>query len=188
MPTFLWESHSTYDILNTVNCLPQTMQNITLTVPQGTLLFNHSDPHLVCRATRWTDIAAFFLGNYISHAATVKSRPGELVAVSLAMQYFALIFPTVGVGRGIEAIVAWTVYYNLRKRPLYAAARAGALCMVVRDNDWAPKPGLTHNVSYALLSKDDARTQQPFFRLRNQQSEEVIELQQSEEEIELQQA
>ncbi|KAF7597203.1 hypothetical protein BBP40_009543 [Aspergillus hancockii] len=131
------------------------MENITLTVPQGTRIFNHSDPSLVCRSTRWTDIGAFFLGNYVAHAATVKSRPGELLVTSLFAQCLALIFPTVGVGRGIEAMTAWTAWYNFRKRLLYAAARAGALCMVIRDYDWEPEPSLAHDVSYALLSYDD---------------------------------
>src|SRR2546423_328016 len=52
-----------------------TLENITITVPNGTT--DHGDPHLLCLPAKWSDIALFFFGNYLAHAATVKSLPGE---------------------------------------------------------------------------------------------------------------
>jgi hypothetical protein len=49
--------------------------NETATVPTNDS--NHGDPNLLCRPSRWTDIATFFLGNYIAHAATIMTIPGE---------------------------------------------------------------------------------------------------------------
>ncbi len=68
------------------------LQNITITVPIGTT--NHSDPRLLCTPTKWTDIVVFFLGNYVAHAATVKSLPGEPMLSVLFAGSAALLFPT----------------------------------------------------------------------------------------------
>jgi len=51
------------------------LENITVTVPVGTN--NHRDPHLLCTLSTWTDIASFFLANYMAHAATIRSVPGN---------------------------------------------------------------------------------------------------------------
>jgi len=46
------------------------MENITIVVPAGSR--DHSNPKLLSTPTQWTDIATFFLANYVAHAATVK--------------------------------------------------------------------------------------------------------------------
>jgi hypothetical protein len=52
-----------------------TPSNNTISLPEG--FTNHDDPNLLCMPPSWTDLAIFFLGNYVAHAATVVSRPGE---------------------------------------------------------------------------------------------------------------
>ena len=145
---------------------PET-QDITLTVPFGTTIINHSDPHLVCRPSRWTDIAAFYLGNYVAHVATVRSTPGELLPSLIWTLYCVLITPTVGVGRGLDAIRSFTVYHVLKRDYLRAATRAGALCMVIRDMDWKPSAGHIHELSYSILPPEDVAQQGDRFEISN---------------------
>ena len=47
----------------------------------------------------------------------------------------ALLFPAAGVSRGLTTIIRFAI---LQKTPLQTAARAGALCMVVRTKEWEP--------------------------------------------------
>jgi hypothetical protein len=112
---------------------PQIMStvyyNITIPVPSGTT--NHGDPNLLCRPSNWSSIAYFFLANYITHAATVLLFPGELPFHYAVGVLLALLFPTSGCfRRGLNAIVRFA---NLEGDDLTKAARAGALCMVIRD-------------------------------------------------------
>jgi hypothetical protein len=74
------------------------LKNITLTVPDGTS--TDGDPNLLCTPTRWTDIIIFFLGNYVAHAATAITLPGERWEVAALTAIGALLFPTSGVFRG----------------------------------------------------------------------------------------
>ena len=113
-----------------------TLKNITITVPNGTT--DHGDPHLLCIPAKWSDIALFFFGNYLAHAATVKSLPGEPAFSVLVAMVSALIYPTSGVFRGLDAILQSAIFC---KSPLKTASRAGALCMVVRGPDWKPRNG-----------------------------------------------
>jgi hypothetical protein len=113
-----------------------TLENITITVPNGTT--DHGDPHLLCIPAQWSDIALFFFGNYFAHAATVKLLPGEPTIPGLMAMAFALIYPSSGVVRGLNAIFQSAIFC---KSPLKTASRAGALCMVVRGPDWKPRNG-----------------------------------------------
>jgi hypothetical protein len=109
------------------------MQNITVEVPDGTT--NHGNPHLLCTPTQWTDVAMFFLLNYFAHAFTVISFPGESVREKIKICLTALLFPIAGVVRGMNSIVRLAF---LGRNELEKAARSGALCMVVRSDDWEP--------------------------------------------------
>jgi hypothetical protein len=82
----------------------------------------------------------FYAVNYLAHAVTVKSRPGERMADTALANTLALIYPYSGIGRGLEAIVR---YSNLSfgETELQKAARAGALCVVVRSRVWTPLNG-----------------------------------------------
>lgn len=95
---------------------------------------SNTNPNVICRPAKWTDVVVFYLGNYIAHAATTLSLPGQsplgLVFVILA----ALFFPISGVFRGFRAISTMAIFAETE---LQTAARAGALCMVVELDDRA---------------------------------------------------
>ncbi|ORX94724.1 hypothetical protein BCR34DRAFT_499061 [Clohesyomyces aquaticus] len=115
---------------------PLVLQNITIEVPLGTS--NHNDRHLLCRPTLASDLAAFFLGNYVAHAATLKGLPGQPPLQSFLDLLFALLFPVSGIVRGMNAIYGVAAF---QKTPLTRALKAGALCELVRTEKWQPKPG-----------------------------------------------
>jgi hypothetical protein len=114
------------------------MNNITVSVPDGTS--NHGDNNMLCTPTTWEDIVIFFLGNYVAHAATIKTVPGEGTVSIIFVTISALLIPASGVVRGALAIFSRA---KLAKSDLQAAARASALCMVVRSADWRPMAGDT---------------------------------------------
>jgi len=106
---------------------------MTISVPAGTS--DHGDPKLLCTPTKWLDILIFFLANYIAHAATVKALPGETTKDLAFTVFLAITFPFSGVTRGLEAIVRHASFYR-NANDLKTAARAGALCIVVRNERW----------------------------------------------------
>jgi hypothetical protein len=88
----------------------------------------------ICFPAKWSDIAIFFLGNYVAHAATVLSIPGQPTFQSFGNIVFALLFPVIAVRRGFNAI------FSLAKfgaTDLEAAAKAGVLCKVIRTGEYA---------------------------------------------------
>jgi hypothetical protein len=108
--------------LNTTALLPDLPGNFS----------NHGNSNLLCRPAKWSDVVAFYLGNYLAHAATIRSRPGASVISSIFTVLVALLFPTSGVVSGLRAILISPI---TAKTELQTAARAGALCMVVREKD-----------------------------------------------------
>jgi hypothetical protein len=107
----------------------------------------HGD-NLSCTPTNWYDIGVFFLGNYISHALTIKAYPGEATTSVLIAAFGALLIPSTGLVRGVNAIARNAKFKRKRfwsalfQDPDYqTAAAAGALCMVVRKKSWKPCPG-----------------------------------------------
>jgi len=113
-----------------------SLQNITIPLPNGTS--NHGTPGLICIPTKWTDIVIFYLANYAAHAATTRTLPGEPSHRFAAVVIGALFFPAAGAYRGILGILGFA---KSGKSDLEVAARAGALCMVVRGNTWKPQAG-----------------------------------------------
>jgi hypothetical protein len=87
---------------------------------------------LLCRPAAWTDVAVFFLGNYVAHIATVNAQPGQGTVLSLILSLTALLFPVSGFAPAFEAILSQAIF---APTDLQMAARAGALYMVV-----PPKP------------------------------------------------
>lgn len=85
-----------------------SLQNITITAPNG--ISDHGDPHLLCTPSTWTDIAIFFLANFVFHAATVKSLPGEPMAATWLALLTALLLSVSGIVRGINAIYSRAVH------------------------------------------------------------------------------
>ena len=116
---------------------PPMTEKVTITVPIGTRL-QGSDPQILCTPSKWTDVAIFLLANYVAHAATLKSLPGESTLSVLRNTVCSLLFPISGVRRGVNAIYQPAIF---AKTPLEAAAKAGALCMVVRTLEWKPEHG-----------------------------------------------
>jgi hypothetical protein len=125
------------------------LQNITIPLPPGSS--DRGSPGILCTPTKWTDIVVFFLANYVAHAAMTRSLPGEQTGKFMAAVLGALIFPASGTYRGILAILTFA---KLGKSDLQIAARAGALCIVVRGPDWKPRDGDTlPNAVVSYLNK-----------------------------------
>jgi hypothetical protein len=110
--------------------------NTTVVLPPGT--DNHGNPNLLCTPTSWSDIAIFFLGNFVAHAATVHSFPGENLRSRVFNRVFALFMPGYGLFRGIAMISTFAAF---GKTNLEVATRAGNLFMVVRTLNWQPNDG-----------------------------------------------
>lgn len=133
--------------------MPPPMMNITISVPQGTS--NHGDPDILCVPSKSTDILLFFAVNYLAHAVTVKSRPGEKLHNNAFFIALALIYPYSGLLRGMEAIARRAAWF--RGNELQRAARAGALCVVVRNRKWLPLDGqIISNCKIATLRDNSA--------------------------------
>ena len=115
---------------------PKPTENITVTVPEGTQ--SYGSPNLLCTPTRWTDVAIFMLANYVAHAATIKSLPGEPTLATLLVHVAALMFPFAGIMRGVRAIRQCAIVSDT---PLKTAAKAEALCVVIRTAEWLPQSG-----------------------------------------------
>ncbi|KAJ7442121.1 hypothetical protein FB451DRAFT_1190675 [Mycena latifolia] len=134
------------------------LQNITIIAPVGTT--QHGDDHLLCVPTRPWDILVFILANYLAHAVTVQSYPGESSFDLAWGTVAAVLSPTSGMIRGITAIMrrGWFSGSDPRKAhldgtPLQTALCCGALCMVVRTKDWKPLPGVQLS-QLAVTSRD----------------------------------
>lgn len=112
------------------------LKNITIVVPDGSS--DHGDPNLLCTPSSWTDVLTFYLGNYVAHAATVISLPGESTISTIKVSLSALLFPTSGLLRGMLAISTFAMF---AKTDLQKAARSRALCMVIRSQSWKPHAG-----------------------------------------------
>jgi hypothetical protein len=113
------------------------MENFTIPVPNGTT--NHGNPNLICTPVAWSDTFIFFAANYFAHAFTVKQLPGEELGQYTFVVLAAVLYPYCGLPRGIESIIRRAVFF--RSSEMQTAARAGALCVVVRSHNWTPHPG-----------------------------------------------
>lgn len=100
-----------------------------LVLPPGSS--NHADPDLLCWPSRWTDVLIFFLGKYVLHAATERPLPGESLVSQAIATILVLLLPS-GVLRGIRAIICGAKF---TRNDLTTAARAGALCTVIREGE-----------------------------------------------------
>ena len=102
--------------------------NVTIIVPKGTT--NHGNPNLLCTPPNWYDYAIFYLTNYIAHAATVITSPGQGLLETTLVIISALLLPTTGVIHATVAIFRCALF---RGNELRRAAFAGALYVVSRD-------------------------------------------------------
>jgi hypothetical protein len=88
---------------------------------------DHSDSDIFCRSSEWTDVAAFFLGNYVAHVATIHSSPGQSLLETILFLLTALFLPSAGVIKAFQAIKSRAIFADTE---LQRAARAGALFVV----------------------------------------------------------
>lgn len=123
-------------------------RDTTVTLPPGVTY--DPETNVWCTPTTWTNVASFFLGNYLSHAATVISFPGEPASITMVNMILAIFFPSSGAGRGVLAVVRHAAFY---KDPIRQALRSRALCMVVRSQKWKPMAGETLR-SMSFLPKE----------------------------------
>ncbi len=133
------------------------LQNVTIPLPSGTS--DHGTSGLLCTPNRWTDIVIFYLANYAAHAATTRSLPGEYTYQFAIVVITALFFPAAGAYRGILGITSLAIF---GKTDLEKAARAGALCMVVRTRSWEPQDGDILNNTILYLPPLATQTQENF--------------------------
>lgn len=110
-----------------VSSLPT--QNVTNSVPEGNS--NHEQNELFCTPTTWRDILVLFLINYVAHAVTVKSRPGQKVASTVTDFVLALLLPYSGL---MKALIALGDFSQCR-HALSRAFHAGALWIVESEPD-----------------------------------------------------
>lgn len=81
---------------------------------------------------------------------STRSLPGEDASRIALLVLAALFFPAAGAFRGIMGIRSLAIF---GKADLEKAARAGALCMVVRTPVWKPQDGdILHNTVLHLPS------------------------------------
>lgn len=99
---------------------------------------NSGDPKVHCEPTNWYDICWFIFANYILHALSVRSLPGENSYSSFIIRIACLLIPSTGLRRGLCLITRANAAAD---SDLQAAARARALCMVIRKSDWRPCVG-----------------------------------------------
>ena len=122
-----------------VQCLAGTATARPASSPaNNTIVSDSSDGQLYCEKTTWYDVCWYFFANYLLHALSVRSLPGENAYSSTAFKLCCLLVPYTGVRRGLSLISRAS---SLTKDDLQAAARAGALCMVIRKPDWRPQDG-----------------------------------------------
>lgn len=131
----------------------QQTQNVTLQLPVGSV--SYPDTHTICTPAAPTDIILFFLTNFVAHAVTVRSLPGEGPASTAVKACVALLCPSFGFVRAIDALLRAG---RFGRSPLERAARSGALCMLVRDQaTWRPRPGDRIRDVVCLAALADAR-------------------------------
>jgi len=85
---------------------------------------------IVCGAASWEDVIAFFLLNYVAHAATIRHFPGDTTKTQIWYTACAFFFPFTGVWRACQSIANARPF---EKDQLERAKYAGALCVVMYD-------------------------------------------------------
>lgn len=113
-----------------------TFNNGTVVLPDE--ITNHGDPNLLCKPANVADILLFLVGNYIAHVATTRVEPWEGTAEYVLAVLAALLLPGSGIIRGLRAIISRARFATT---DLETAARASALCTLVRTKDFRRSNG-----------------------------------------------
>ncbi|KDQ51972.1 hypothetical protein JAAARDRAFT_184571 [Jaapia argillacea MUCL 33604] len=90
---------------------------------------------VVCVPTTWSDIAVFFVANYIAHATTIPTAPGANWYDTAAWTMLSLLLPFAGLGKSLGLILSHFIAGN---SDLEKAWAHDALAVVVRSDDWEP--------------------------------------------------
>ncbi|KAI4262619.1 MAG: hypothetical protein L6R42_002202 [Xanthoria sp. 1 TBL-2021] len=141
----------------------------------GTITTESDGSEVWCEPSQWYDVLWFWFANFLLHALSVRSLPGESWVSSTVFKFCCLLVPYTGVRRGLCLILRAS---NLAGYDLQAAARANALCMVIRGPEWRPRDGQVVQGCTIETSKKQRRkrkrrispSKNPF--VRNGQSEE----------------
>ncbi|KAL8860783.1 MAG: hypothetical protein Q9178_002813 [Gyalolechia marmorata] len=104
----------------------------------GTITTESDGSEIWCEPSQWYDVLWFWFANFLLHALSVRSLPGESYISSTVFKFCCLLVPYTGVRRGLCLILRAS---NLAGNDLQAAARANALCMVIRGPEWRPRDG-----------------------------------------------
>ena len=105
-----------------------------------TVIVDDNDRHVYCERTTWYSVCWFLFSNYVLHALSVRALPGENTYSTTAFKLCCLLIPYTGLRRGLCLISRAS---NFAGSDLQCAARANALCMVIRTADWRPRDGDT---------------------------------------------
>ncbi|KAL9595356.1 MAG: hypothetical protein Q9179_005019 [Wetmoreana sp. 5 TL-2023] len=121
----------------------------------GTITTESDGSQVWCEPTRWYDILWFFFANFILHALSVRTLPGESPLFSTVFKFCSLLVPYTGVRRGLCLILRAS---NLAGNDLQAAARANALCMIIRSPEWRPRDGQVIEGCWIEASEEPEKT------------------------------
>ncbi|KAI4140057.1 MAG: hypothetical protein L6R39_005975 [Caloplaca ligustica] len=102
----------------------------------GTITDESDGTRVWCQPSQWYDVVWFIFTNFVLHALSVRSLPGERSFTSIVFKFCCFLTPFTGVRRGLCLILRAS---NLAGNDLQSAARANALCMVIRGPEWRPK-------------------------------------------------
>ena len=126
--------------------LPTLANNTTINSASG-------NSKVYCESSTWYDICWFVFANYVLHALSVRSLAGENTYSSIVFKLCCLLVPYTGLRRGLCLISRAS---NLAGNDLQGAARANALCMVIRTKDWRPRHGDTIDGCHVDLDSTSA--------------------------------
>jgi len=104
----------------------------------GHKTINHG-PNVTCTESTFWSVFLFFLTNYIIHCVTLKPYPGESLFEQSFAAFWALLLPASGIIRAVDSLRVRTRFR--RGNDVQKACVSGALCMVVRRQDWLPRDG-----------------------------------------------
>ena len=128
--------------------------NISIAVPEG--FSNHGNQDLFCVPTKWYRVLLFYAINYVAHAVTVKSKPGQTWLHDTYDALLALAFPYTGLWK---AFVALSRYPRPREHEIASVIRAEALFVVKRPiSPWSTYLRANQTLSEGSRSREPSTT------------------------------
>ena len=134
--------------------MTENFVNFTIPMPLGTA--NHGDARLICIPPKWYDYLVFYLTNYFAHAITVVASPGQGYFETIISATVALLLPGTGVLRASVAMLRRPRFFN--KGALQQAVEAGAICMVVRENNQGEESATNEDIELGVVASNAADT------------------------------